>query len=218
MAAGDAGTAALTTSVGFGKKLERIVADPHVTLAYHTREHGFSADPRFVLAQGWATVELEPSLERLEALAPQVTRYLGEVRRGPIWDRVLREYYGDRLFVDVDVKRVVAWDNLAAVGEPAVWGIAIAEPPAPQKPPKNGTGPRSDPDTVAAQLWRLPHRLLGYRGADGYPVVVPVDVAGHHPPRGPPGAGPPAPPPRGGPARLPGPPPPPEAARLGPPP
>jgi hypothetical protein len=31
---------------------------------------------------------------------------------------------------------------------------------------------------VAAQLSGLPHRLLGYRGAEGYPVVVPVSMAG----------------------------------------
>jgi hypothetical protein len=32
------------------------VADPHVALAFHAREHGFSASPAFVLVQGTATV------------------------------------------------------------------------------------------------------------------------------------------------------------------
>ena len=82
-----------TTSLGFGKKLERIIADPHVALAYHARGHGFSASPAFVLAQGIASVDIRPSRDRLEAAAPQGERYLGPIVRGPVWDRLLREYY-----------------------------------------------------------------------------------------------------------------------------
>jgi hypothetical protein len=37
----DLGLLGFTTSLGFGKKLERIIADPHVALAFHAREHGF---------------------------------------------------------------------------------------------------------------------------------------------------------------------------------
>jgi hypothetical protein len=66
----DRGVLGFTTSLGFGKKLERIVADPHVALAFHAREHGFSASPAFVLAQGTASVDLTPSRQRLEALTP----------------------------------------------------------------------------------------------------------------------------------------------------
>jgi hypothetical protein len=80
----DTGALGFTTSLGFSKKLERIVADPHVALAFHTREHGFSASPAFVLAQGMASVDLRPSRARLEALIPQVERYLGKVGRGPV--------------------------------------------------------------------------------------------------------------------------------------
>src|SRR5262249_51805375 len=72
----DRGVLGYTTSLGFGKKLERIVAEPQVALAYHTREHGFSASPAFVLAQGTAVVDLTPSRQRLEALIPQVERYM----------------------------------------------------------------------------------------------------------------------------------------------
>src|SRR5205809_176284 len=35
-----AGTVGFTTSLGFGKKLERIVREPRIALAYHAREHG----------------------------------------------------------------------------------------------------------------------------------------------------------------------------------
>jgi len=174
------GELGFTTSLGFSKKLERIVANPRVALAYHARDHGFSASPLFVLAQGSARVELQPSLDRLIALTPQVTRYLGPPKRGPVWDRLLREYYQERVIVDVAVERVAAWPDLSASGEPAITGAAWpAEPPAPQRPPKNGTGPRVDIEKTAGQITTLPHRLLAYRGADGFPVVVPVQLAGH---------------------------------------
>src|SRR2546430_1678399 len=80
------GEVGFTTSLGFSKKLERIVADPRVALAYHARDHGFTASPLFVLAQGRARVDLEPSPARLKALVPQVTRYLGAPKQGPAWD------------------------------------------------------------------------------------------------------------------------------------
>ena len=66
----EAGEVGFTTSLGFPKKLERIVTDPHVALAYHSREHGFSASPAFVLMQGLASVDIRPSRERIEAFIP----------------------------------------------------------------------------------------------------------------------------------------------------
>jgi hypothetical protein len=175
----DAGAVGFTTSLGFGKKLERIVRDPHVALAYHAREHGFSTRPPFVLVQGKAAVDITPSQTRLEAFAPQATRYLGELKRGRIWDRLLREYYTERVFVDVAVERVQAWPDLHARGEPTSSGTPVPPPAPPQRAPKNGTGPRVDVAKAARQITGLPHRLLAYRGADGYPVIVPVEMAGH---------------------------------------
>ena len=174
-----AGAVGFTTSLGFGKKLERIVREPKVALAYHARQHGFSTRPPFVLVQGDAAVDLAPSEERLEAFAPQAARYLGELKRGPIWDRLLREYYQERVFVDIRVSRLVAWPDLHANGEPTVSGAALPPSPPPQRPPKNGRGPRVDVAKAAGQLTGLPHRVLAYRGADGYPVVVPIEPAGH---------------------------------------
>jgi hypothetical protein len=54
----DVGVVGFTTSLGFGKKLERIIRDPRVALAYHARDHGFSASPGFALAQGRAMVDI----------------------------------------------------------------------------------------------------------------------------------------------------------------
>ena len=34
-------------------------------------------------------------------------------------------------------------------------------------------------DRAAGRTAVLPHRVLAYRGADGFPVVVPVELAGH---------------------------------------
>jgi hypothetical protein len=175
----DLGMLGFTTSLGFGRKLERIVAEPRVALAYHAREHGYSASPAFVLAQGTAAVDLTPSRAQLEDLTPQVERHLGKVVRGVVWDRLLREYYGERVLVDIAVERIAAWPDLSASGEMTVTGPAWPGPADPQPPPKNGTGPRVDVDKAARQVAALPHRVLAYRGADGFPVMVPVHVAGH---------------------------------------
>lgn len=175
----DAGTVGFTTSLGFGKKLERIIRDPHVALAYHAREHGFSASPAFVLAQGSASVDIQPSRERLEALIPQAEPYVGKVMRGPLWDRLLREYYWERVLVDIAVERIVSWPDPSASGERRVTGAAWPGPADPQPPPKNGTGPRVDVAKAAGRIGVLPHRVLAYRGADGFPVIVPVQVAAH---------------------------------------
>jgi hypothetical protein len=175
----DVGGIGFTTSLGFPRKLERIIADPHVALAFHAREHGFSASPAFVLAQGRATVDIRPSRERLEALIPQAERYFGTVVRGPVWDRLLREYYFERVFVDITVERTVAWPDLGAAGQMEVTGAPWPGIAAPQPPPRNGTVPRVDVGRAAGRIAMLPHRVLAYRGADGSPVVVPVEVAGH---------------------------------------
>ncbi len=125
------GVVGFTTSLGFGKKLERIVRQPSVALAYHSREHGFSTSAQFVLVQGSATVDLTPSEQRLKAFEPQATRFLGGIKRGAVWDRLLREYYGERVFVDVDVQRIIAWPDLQAAGDPVVVGDALGRPSRP---------------------------------------------------------------------------------------
>jgi hypothetical protein len=175
----DAGEIGFTTSLGFPRKLERIIADPRVALAYHTREHGFSASPAFVLAQGRASVDIRPSRARLEALIPQAERYFGSVVRGPVWDRLLREYYFERVFIDIKVERIAAWPDLSAAGPMEVTGLPWPGPAAPQQAPRNGTGPRLDTGRAAGRIAALPHRVLAYRGADGFPVIVPVQLAGH---------------------------------------
>src|SRR5436309_13936300 len=118
----DAGTVSFTTSLGFGRKLERIGKDPRVALAYHAREHGHSTSPRYVLVQGDATVVKEPDPDYLEFIGRQATPYLGEPRRGFFWDRWLSAYYADRVPVHVTVQRIVSWPDLPRAGEPELHG------------------------------------------------------------------------------------------------
>ncbi|TSE01086.1 hypothetical protein FOS14_04880 [Skermania sp. ID1734] len=177
----DAGTVGFTTSLGFGRKLERIKADPKIALAYHAREHGIGAadNEHYVLVQGIASFEAHPDQELLERVGAMSVPYLGAPRRGPFWDRWLRAYYADRVVVTVAVTRIATWPNLAADGRPEVSGEPMPEQdPAAQQPPKNGTRPRVDAVKTGERAIRLPHCLLAYRQADGYPIVLPVKVTG----------------------------------------
>ena len=172
------GTVGFTTSLGFSKKLERIAADPRVAMAFHAREHGRATSTRYVLAQGTASVVEQPSDVMRELVRTQAAEYLGPPREGFFWDRWLREYYVSRVPVDVTVTRIVSWPTLDAAGAPHdVLGEPLAPAPTePQRPPKNGTGPRIDVARAAKRLRATAHTLLGYAGADGLPVVVPVEI------------------------------------------
>src|SRR5436305_5942110 len=175
----DRGTVGFTTSLGLSRKLERMKRDPRIALAYHARKHGFAADAQqYVLVQGEAEITLEPDERHLqEKIGPRAERYLGARRTGFFWDRWLREYYRDRVPVDVTVRRVVTWPDLACRAEPVVHGEPLpGETPAPQSPPKGGTAPRIDCERAARKIGKLSFVLLAYRGADGYPLVVPVEV------------------------------------------
>ena len=124
----EAGTVTFTTSLGFGRKLERIERNPRVALAYHAREHGFAHEPRYVLVQGAATYEAEPDPEVLaDRVRPASERFMGAPASGAFWDRWLSAYYADRVIVTVKVERVLSWADPACTGAPEVYG---AERPA----------------------------------------------------------------------------------------
>jgi hypothetical protein len=172
------GTLGFTTSLGFSKKLERIAADPRVAMAFHAREHGRSTAARYVLAQGTAHVIEQPSDAMRNLIRTQATDHLGAPREGFFWDRWLREYYVSRVPVEVTLTRILTWPALDAAGAAGpVLGAPLAPvPAAPQRPPKGGTGPRIDVARAAKRLRATAHTLLGYAGADGAPVVVPVAI------------------------------------------
>lgn len=172
----DAGTVTVTTSLGLWKKLDRVRANPSVAIAFHARDHADSDRPEFVLVQGEASFSTTPDRTWLDSIEPQWTHFLGP-RQGGITGRWMDVYYRQRIAIDVDVRRVVVWNSLDCAGEPAVEGEPLPAPPAPQSPPKNGTGPRVDATRLAREVRRLPHALLGWVGGDGLPMVVAVGAS-----------------------------------------
>lgn len=172
----EAGTITLTTSLGLWRKLDRIRRNPGVAIAYHTREHGFTDRPGFVLAQGRGSFSTEPDRAWLEAITPQWERFLGPRTGGPL-GRLLDTYHWQRIAITIAVERIVAWPRSDASGESQTFGSARPAPPAPQAEPRKGTGPRLSTSKVAADVERLPHALLGWCGTDLLPEVVPVTGA-----------------------------------------
>ena len=179
----DAGTVSFTTSLGFGRKLDRIKQDPRVALAYHSREHGFARDQHFVLVQGTASYDPAPDRALLEELImPASTRFMGPPKRGVFWDRWLSAYYADRVIVTVAVERVLSWADPACTGAPEVFGAPRPEAaPESQAPPAKGTGPRVDTAKAAKRAAALDEALLAWRDSDGLPMVAPVEVGAASP-------------------------------------
>jgi hypothetical protein len=74
----EAGTVTFTTSLGVGKKLDRIRAEPRVALAFHTHRHGQgSMSPMFVLVQGRARIVTDASRFLMDQIADGAARHLG---------------------------------------------------------------------------------------------------------------------------------------------
>src|SRR5437879_13309754 len=73
---------------------------------------------------------------------------------------------------------MTVWPDTDASGDPEVLGEPLPAPPPSQAPPRGGAGPRVDSVGVARRMRSLPHRLLAFTQSDGYPAILPVDVAG----------------------------------------
>ncbi|WP_330180524.1 hypothetical protein OHB26_29540 [Nocardia sp. NBC_01503] len=178
------GTVGFTTSLGFGRKLERIKRDPRVALAYHARKHGLGdlGNQRYVLVQGTATFEVSPDSAMLEEIGERVVPFMGPPRRGRFWDSWLSAYYRDRILVTVAVHRIVVWPDLDTEGVPEVFGEPLpVGAVSSQQPPAQGAAPRVDVPKAAANAERLAHCLLGFAQADGFPAIVPVRPTGSGP-------------------------------------
>jgi hypothetical protein len=171
-----AGTVTVNSSIGAWKKLERIRRDPHIALAFHTREHADHHRPEYILLQGEAL------------LSPPVPDYPGSILEnwerverwsavGPLWRRWLR-VYAWRVAIELHVERATVWPDVACRGEPDLHGTPPPAAVEPQRRPTRGTAPRMDAARAARRLARLPNVLLGWAGSDGLPVIVPVEVAG----------------------------------------
>lgn len=171
-----AGTVTLTTSLGLPHKVARLRRQPAIALAYHAREHGYSALPHFVLVQGTALVDDQPDRAWLESITPAWSRFLGPRHTGPA-GRLMDIYYWRRLRVTVRAERIVVQPGSAAEGA-TVFGTPLSTEPPPQTAPKQGTEPRVDTGKVARDMARLPHTLLGWVGADGLPTMTRVRATG----------------------------------------
>jgi hypothetical protein len=168
---------AVNSSVGVWKKLERIGRNPRIALAFHTRKHAASSRREYVLVQGTASLSAPvPDYPAVNAEAWEPLESWRDVH--PLWKWWLR-IWALRVAIEVAVERLVVWPDLDCRGTPAVHGVPLpAEPPIPQRPPRDGTNPRMNPARAARRASRLPDVLLGWVGSDGFPVVVPVGVEG----------------------------------------
>src|SRR4051794_578271 len=87
-----AGTVTVNSSVGAGRKLERIARDPHVALAFHTRAHAETDRPEYVLVQGTATIS-EPIDGYPDTIGEQWDRRGDPRPQSRLWKRWLRVYH-----------------------------------------------------------------------------------------------------------------------------
>jgi pyridoxamine 5'-phosphate oxidase-like protein len=168
----------VNSSIGMWRKLEQLQRNPRVAVAYHTRQHGFSDRPEYVLVQG--TASLSPLKDRgwLQRHRENWERFGGPRDVGRLWERWLRIYHW-RVGIELAVERVLVWPDLGCRGDFEGYGTPPPqEPPRPQDPPAKGVDPRINHRRAAKRGARLPNCLLGWVGADGFPVVVSTEVAG----------------------------------------
>jgi hypothetical protein len=167
---------ALNSSVGVWKKLERIRRSPRVAVAFHTRKRGTSRRREYVLVQGNAFLS-EPVPEYPRRRADVWERVESWQDLHPLWKAWLR-VWAFRLDIEIAVERILVWPDLDCTGTPEVYGAPLpSTPPVPQRPPAGGTRPRINVTRAARRAARLPDVLLGWVGADGFPVIVPVRIS-----------------------------------------
>lgn len=172
----EAGTVTFTSSLGFGRKLERIAADPRIAVAYHTRRHGHSDRPGLVVVQGTASINDSFTEAERQEVTRQAADHIGQVVEGRFWDWWLQVYYRDRVGIDVQAERILWWPSGTPGEDPVVLGRPLADTPPPsQPPPRDATAPRVPMDKVARAL-RLDHQLIGVLLDDGMPLLLPATV------------------------------------------
>lgn len=170
---------AVNSSVGVHKKLERIRRHPKVALAYHTRHLSFSDRFEYVMVQGEARLgEADPDYTRRIRNAWE--QFGGPVETGRLWSWWLRAY-DTRIPIHLAVHRLMVWPDLECRGAVEVLGPPLPADPPPQRPPRDGTGPRVDHTRAAERAAALPDTLLGWVDSEDFPVIVPARVAGPEP-------------------------------------
>jgi len=170
-------TVGFSTSIAMGRKLHRLKADNRVALLYPAREHGFADSPHLVLVQGRASFHTNPDPHWIDSVEDEWNRFLVPRKRGRFWDWLGHEYYALRVPITVDVNRLVTWNRQNGSDEVVVVGddLPRRDPPS-QTPPPKGKDPHIPVRRFRRRLVRSRHTLLGYVGADGFPVLRPVDL------------------------------------------
>jgi len=165
-----------TGPIGMWRKLAKLQRNGRIAVAYHTRAHGFSRRPEYVLVQGRASLTPFDDRSWIERHRESWERFYGPRDVG-MWELLLRAYHW-RIAAEMEVERMLVWPDLSCRGEPEVHGAARSDHARSQPPPANGSGPRTDHRRAARRASRLPNVLLGWVGGDGFPVIVPVRVEG----------------------------------------
>ena len=154
------GTVTILSSLGAWRKLARIRRNPKVSLAFHTRRHGYSNRPEFVLVQGIASFSTTPDRDWLESIDSNWERFMGPRDRGLPWEWWTKAYQWERIGVHIAVERTVTWPTVSCGGAAEVDGSRLAvEPPGSQPAPGKGTGPRIDHRRAARRAARLPDTI-----------------------------------------------------------
>lgn len=170
-----AGTVTVTTPIALHKKLAAVRRDPKVAVIYHAREHSLTDSPGFVVVQGRGLFPANPDREWLQSVTPQWERFLGPRSRG-IAGAWMSDYYWVRVPIVVQVERIVAFEDAFSELPPTVFGAELPRDPPSQSRPGKGVEPRVGTERVAADIRRLPHSIITWSDADGYPMAAEVRV------------------------------------------
>jgi hypothetical protein len=178
----DRATLDVATGLTYPTKAERARRNPKVSLLYSDPLGSGLSKPPVVLVQGLATVrdtDLQANTDRyvrlVMAKAPAAFKGMpGFLLRTLGW-------YFARIWIQVTPLRVWWWDSAAMTSEPGQW-VARPETTAPPsdpapagKQPGAWLEPPADWRTTARDVIpRLDQRSLGWVGADGFPLSVPI--------------------------------------------
>ena len=176
----EAGIVQFTTSLGFGRKLDRIKQNPRVALAYHAREHGFATRAALRARAGRrASYDPHPDAQVLEErVRPASVRFMGEPKTRPLLgslaERLLRRQGArDR---ERRARRLVARPRLRGRADGRRQRRAGASSRPRSSRPRRAPARASTSSARRSRRASLPHVLVTYPGADGLPVIVPVRV------------------------------------------
>jgi len=177
-----AGTLDVSTGLTYPAKAERARRNPNVALLFADPIGAASDGAPVVLVQGHAAVrdgELQANTDRYARVAvaklPQATK--GQPKL------LLKQmvFYYARIWIEITPLHISWWPDRDLATAPQAWhaqdGRALPESdPAPsgRQPPAWLEPPSQWRDVAARALQELPLADLTVRGADGFPVCVPV--------------------------------------------